>query len=120
MARGFMTHLMTPAFLVDEEGVLVFYNDAASEVLGLTFEEAGRMPAREWGARFEPRGPEGETLPVEKLPLSIALEKERAAHSPMRITSASGDTQDIEVTAFPVIGQAGLCGAVAIFWDGYS
>ena len=53
MARGFMANLSTPAFLVDRDGVLVFYNEAAEE---------------------------------------------------------------IEATAFPVIGRSGLSGAIAIFW----
>ena len=59
MARGFMANLSTPAFLVDQQGVLVFYNEAAEEILGLTFAEAGPMPAEEWGAQFfEPTGPD--------------------------------------------------------------
>jgi PAS domain-containing protein len=116
MARGFMANLSTPAFLVDRQGVLVFYNEAAEEILGLTFAEAGPMPADEWGARFKPTGAGGRPVPVEELPLGIALLEGRPAHSPLRITSAAGRTDDIHVTAFPVIGRGGQSGALAIFW----
>jgi PAS domain-containing protein len=116
MARGFMANLSTPAFLVDRLGVLVFYNEAAEEILGLRFEEAGPMPADEWGGRFEPTGPDGRAIPVEELPLGIALLKGRPAHAPLRITSADGRAEEIQATAFPVIGRAGQSGALAIFW----
>jgi PAS domain-containing protein len=116
MARGLMANLSTPAFLVDRRGVLVYYNEAAEEILGLTFAEAGPMPAEEWGARFEPTGPDGRPISVADLPLGIALLEGRPAHAPLRITSAAGRAEDIQATAFPVIGRGGQSGALAIFW----
>lgn len=62
MARGFISNLSTPAFLVDQQGVLVYYNEAAEEILGLTFAEAGPMPADQSGSRFEPTRPDGRGL----------------------------------------------------------
>jgi len=116
MARGFMANLSTPAFLVDQRGVLVYYNEAAEEILGLTFAEAGPMPAEEWSTRFEPTGLDGRSIDVEELPLGIALLNGRPAHAPLRITSAAGRFEPIEATAFPVIGRSGQSGALAIFW----
>jgi PAS domain-containing protein len=116
MARGFASNLSTPAFLVDRMGVLVFYNEAAEEILGLTFAEAGPMPPDEWATRFEPTGPDGRPVAREDLPLGIALLQGRPSHAPLRITSAAGRTEEIQATAFPVIGRAGQSGALAIFW----
>jgi PAS domain-containing protein len=116
MARGFMANLSTPAFLVDQQGVLVFYNEAAEDLLGLTFGEAGPMPAEEWTARFEPTGPDGRPVRAEELPLGIALLEGRPAHAPLRITSGAGRAEQIQATAFPVIGRGGQTGALAIFW----
>jgi PAS domain-containing protein len=117
MARGFTSHLATPAFLVDDAGALIFFNEAAGELLGVRFEEAGAMPAEDWGTRFEPVGADDRPLAPEELPLSIAVAEGRPAHSRMRIRSGSGQHREIEVTAFPVVGHAGQAGAVAIFWD---
>jgi PAS domain-containing protein len=116
MARGLMANLSTPAFLVDQRGVLVFFNEAAGEILGLSFEEAGPMESDEWSARFEPKGPNGESVDVEKLPLGIALLEGRPAHAPLRITSSGGRDEEIQATAFPLIGPSGQSGALAIFW----
>ena len=60
MARGFMANLSTPAFLVDRNGVLVFYNAAAEEILGLTFLEVGPLPAADWSGRSGSRCSSGD------------------------------------------------------------
>jgi PAS domain-containing protein len=112
-----MTGLSTPAFLVDEEGMLAFYNDAAGALLGRRFEEAGRMQPEEWGTEFGPFDPAGRQIPFDELPLTIALRRGRSAHSRFSIRSDKGDVHEIEVTAFPVVGRSGPRGAVAIFWD---
>jgi PAS domain-containing protein len=117
LARSLMSNLITPAFLVDEEGSLVFYNDAAGELLGLRFEEAGRMPAEEWGTRFEPLDLDGQPIAVDNLPLVIALRSRRPVHSTFRVRSAIGDERCIEVSAIPIVSAAGTRGAMAIFWD---
>jgi PAS domain-containing protein len=117
MARGFTSNLATPAFIVDSDGSLIFFNEAAGELLGVHFEEAGAMGPEEWGRRFEPTDLDGRPLPPEELPLSIALTGARPAHRPMRIRSALADNHDIEVTAFPVVGRTGQRGAIAIFWE---
>jgi PAS domain-containing protein len=116
MARGLISNLATAAFLVDADGVLVFFNERAAELLGVRYEETGPMAPAEWGGRFSPTALDGSPLAVADLPLSHALEG-RAAHAPMRIRSANGSDADIEVTAFPLAGQAGQTGALAIFWE---
>ena len=116
LARGLMSNLTTPAFLVDAPGNLVYYNDAAGELLGLRFEEAGPMARADWAARFEPLDAEGRPIDAESLPLVIALREGRPAHTTMRVRPATGGVRDLEVSAFPIIGNGGQRGAMAIFW----
>jgi PAS domain-containing protein len=116
MARGLISNLTTAAFLVDADGVLVFFNERAGELLGVHYEEAGPMAPEEWGGRFAPTGLDGRPMPLEELPLAIALQG-RPAHKPMRIRSGSGDRCDIDVTSFPLEGQGGQAGALSIFWE---
>ena len=117
MARGFTGSLATPAFLVDGEGTLIFYNESAGELLGVRFDEAGPMGPQEWGGRFMPTAIDGRALAVEELPLSIALNECRPAHSPLRIQAADGEVREIAVGAFPIVGEEGQRGAMAIFWE---
>ena len=60
----------------------------------------------------------GNLLPPEALPLVIALSQKRPAHSDFWIRGSDNVRRHIEVTAFPLTGQAGRdpeC--VAIFWE---
>ncbi len=117
IARTLISNLTTAAFLVDRDGVVVFFNEAAGDLLGVQFEECGPMEPEEWGARFAPTTPDGRALPLAELPLAIAVSEGRAAHSPMRIRTAVGVPRDIQVTAFPLAGRTGQTGSVAIFWS---
>ena len=111
-----MSSVSTPAFLVDAEGTLVYYNDAAAELLGVTFEEAGRMGIDEWGTRFGPFDSEGNQIPIDDLPLTIAVRAEVPAHDNFMIRGADGREHQIEVSALPLTGPQGRTGALAIFW----
>lgn len=115
--RSLIASLSTAAFLVDEVGNLLFYNEAAEGLLGLRFEDAGEMAPDEWGSRFSPRKPGGEELAVEELPLTIALRQGLPGHAVMEITGADGEDHQIAVSAIPIRGQFGQHGAFAIFWS---
>ncbi len=115
-ARSLIASLSTAAFLVDEAGNLLFYNEAAEGLLGLPFDDAGEMAPEKWGSRFRPRKPGGEELAVEELPLTVALREGHPGHSLMEITAADGQDRQIAVSAIPIRGQFGQSGAFAIFW----
>lgn len=117
LARGLMSNLTTPAFLVDIEGTLAFFNEAAGELLGLRYEEAGPMDMREWATRFAPLADDGRPLTADELPLAVAVRDGRPRHLRLHLRSVLGDAHEIEVSAFPIVGHGGLQGAMAIFWD---
>ena len=117
-ARILISSLSTAAFLVDREGTLLFYNEAAEELLGLRFDEAGPMGPDEWGTQFRPRVPGGRELTVEELPLTIALRQGRPGHAHMQITAADGEDHEIHVSALPIEAGGSQQGAFAIFWPG--
>jgi PAS domain-containing protein len=116
LARNLITGLSTPAFLVDEDAVVVFYNEAAGALLGRRFEESGRMPPEEWSTAFGPMDPSGEPLSLEQLPLTTALRRGRPAHHRFRIHSLDDSDHEIEVSAIPIVTTEGTRGAMAIFW----
>jgi PAS domain-containing protein len=116
LARNLMSSLSTPAFLVDEGGVLVFYNEAAGILLGRRFEELGTVPQREWGALFGPFGPDGEPIPYDELPLVSAVRSGRPAHAEFTIRSADGAEHAVEASAVPILTAHGSRGALAMLW----
>ncbi|HEY3192847.1 MAG TPA: PAS domain-containing protein [Solirubrobacterales bacterium] len=115
-ARSLISRLTTASFLVDREGTLVFFNEPAAELLGISFEEAGAMEAGTWGTRFKPREPGGRDLQLEELPLAVTVQSGRPDFARMRITSATGKDHEIEVSAFPIMAGDTQQGSLAIFW----
>jgi PAS domain-containing protein len=116
LARNFLTSLSTPAFLVDVRGALLFYNEAAGALLGISFEEAGRLPASEWGKAIGPFSDDGVPLPVEELPTTKALRRGRPAHGQFTVRSVRGDEYKIESSALPILAEGGQEGAMIFFW----
>jgi len=116
LARNLMSALSTPAFLVDEGGVLVFYNEAAGTLLGKRFEELGTVGPEEWGSMFGPFDERGEPIPYDELPLVIAVRNGRPAHADFEISSVDGNRQRVEASAFPILTAHGSRGAIAVFW----
>lgn len=118
LARNLAEHLATPVFIVDPSGDLLFYNEPAEAVLGVQYDETGPMPADRWTTIFHPVDNTGKPLPPEELPLMIALKTFLPAHKSFWIKGLDGALREIEVTAFPLIGQTQrFVGAVAIFWE---
>ena len=116
LARNLLTSLSTPAFLVDESGALIFYNEAAGALLGISFEEQGRMPAEEWSQAVGPFGKDGTPLPIEELPTTKALRRGRPGHAAFTVRSAKGENYEIESTALPIVAEGGQEGAMIFFW----
>ena len=116
LARSLIDTLSTPGFLVDEEGIVVFFNDAASVLLGVRFEEVGRMGPERWGTEFGPFDEEGKRVPLEELPLTIALRNGRPSTARYRIHSLKGAEHKIEAAAVPIMTVEGTSGAMVFFW----
>jgi PAS domain-containing protein len=118
LARSMAEHLTVPIFIVDPAGNLLFYNAPAGDILGVNFDETGPMPASKWATMFQPLDPDGSPLPPEALPLIIATNEHRAAHKSFCIRGMDGAMRMLEVTGFPLVGQAQrYVGAMAIFWE---
>jgi PAS domain-containing protein len=117
LAYELAANLPMPMFLVDAYGTLDFYNDAAADIFGKAFAEVGHMPGMEWATIFTPRD-HGTPIPPEQLPLAIAVQQRRPAHSSMWIQRFDGVRRQLTVTAVPLEGQRGEhLGAAAIFWQ---
>ena len=116
LARNLLSSISTPAFLVGEEGVLLFYNEAAAAMLGRRFEERGMLPAGEWTHEFGPFGPDESPIPYDEIPATVAIREGRPFHGNFRICAAGGEHQDIAASAIPIVGPGGSSGAIVIFW----
>ncbi|HTN23012.1 MAG TPA: PAS domain-containing protein [Solirubrobacteraceae bacterium] len=116
LARNLLSSLSTPAFLVDADGNLLFFNEAAGALLGRRYEETGQMTAPEWTATFGPFDEDGRPIPYDEVPLTHALRGNRPSHGGFMIRSAGGAEHAIEASALPLVGDQNFHGAIVIFW----
>jgi len=117
LAREFASNLATPMLIADPSGRLVFFNEAAESLIGMSFAEAGEMTFEEWSEKASPRTSSGELLPLESRPVWIAWNERRESHASFTITGLDGVAREISVTAFPLFAHVEeFVGMVAIFW----
>lgn len=117
LARQFGDSLSMPFFMVDPEGNLLYYNEAAEVIFGLKFTDTGGMRVEEWSTVFNPSDFDGNPIPPEKLPLVQTLTTRRPAHGSFYIKNIDGERMLITVTSFPIEGRPDrYMGAIAMFW----
>jgi PAS domain-containing protein len=119
LIRQLAGYLSVPVLVVDPSGTLIFYNEPAERILGVRFEETGRIGAEEADRLIElsddpAAGPEDSGRPVD-----VAIQQRRPAHSRRWLLRRADRVRlPVEITAFPLIDQEErLLGAVAMFWE---
>ncbi len=116
LARGLIQHLTAAAMLVDVGSTAVYFNDAAGELLGVRFEESGPISMQSRCERFRPVYDDGRPVPPREYPIEIALNEERPCFGCFRIRTPAGVERRLHVSAFPIAGNNGVQGAMAVFW----
>ncbi|MEX1255063.1 MAG: PAS domain-containing protein [Dehalococcoidia bacterium] len=118
LMRQLASHLTMPIFLYGPDEDLLYFNEAAEKLIGISFDDAAPMPPDRLAALFRTKTEEGKRLPSSQLPIVIALRERRPVHQPVRFRSLDGVSRTIDLTAIPLDGQGGRqLGAVAIFWE---
>lgn len=96
---------------------MLFYNEGAGALLGVPFEETGRMDPEKWTGSFGPFDEKGDPIPVEELPLTVALRDGRPSHSTFTIRSTDGESHQIAASGMPIVSsEHGASGAIIFFW----
>jgi PAS domain-containing protein len=117
IARNLISSVALAGFIVDPDGVVVFFNDAAGELVGTRFEEVGPLNREEWSSRFGPFDAFGQLMPTRGLPLTVALREGLPANGRFHVRRSDGDLLMVEVSALPLVTAQGFQGAIVVFWS---
>ena len=118
LSRQLASNLASAMFLVDAAGDLVFYNEAAADLIGKTFEQLGQMSAWDWGALLELQDLHGNEIKRGYSPAGVAFFQRRPSHQVLTAMGFDGKRRRIEATAYPLFSkQDDFSGVVAIFWE---
>lgn len=117
LAREFAAELAVPVLVSDAEGRLVYFNEAAEQVVGRSFAEAGELSASELASTFAVTDDQGERLESAQLPSSIALQERKPVHGTLHMVGLDEVPRTIEVTAIPLLARRDEpVGVMRIFW----
>lgn len=114
LARNFIAATLTPAFITDPDGVMIFFNEAAAQLIGRRFEESGRLTREEWN-EIGPVDELGRPIASGNLPLTIALREGVPSLGRFRIKTDQGALMEVEACAVPLIGGDVFRGALVSF-----
>jgi len=118
LARQVAGSLAVPILLVNPNGDLLYFNEAAETILGKRFDETGELRRGQWSKAFLPENADGSPLPREEMPLFIATEYRRPAYQRGWIRGLDGVRREIEGIALPLIDSSDqLLGALGGFWE---
>jgi PAS domain-containing protein len=117
LARELAVNVITPMWMWDEAGMLVYYNEPAAAIIGRSFDDVETMHLDEI-ERFKSEDLDGNLVPVDELPSGIALRERRPAQQVLNITGFDGVKRTISVSAFPLFVRGDqFVGAMAVFWE---
>jgi PAS domain-containing protein len=118
LMRQLASCLAMPILIVDPEGNLLFFNEAAELIFGRRFEEMDHLRRGEWSATFQPMTEDGKSPRREELPLFVATDMRQPAYRRGWIQGFDGVSRLIEGLAFPLTGHGDrFVGAVGLFWE---
>jgi hypothetical protein len=123
LARELAANLATPMFLIDGDGILVYYNEAAELMLGKSYAELGAVTAADFGDMLRIEETDGSPMRKRDSPPGIAMLERKAAHRRMHAVTLDGTERRVEweITAYPLIGgNDEMHGVLTVFWEATS
>ncbi|HLF40211.1 MAG TPA: PAS domain-containing protein [Acidimicrobiia bacterium] len=119
LLRQLASRLAFPVFLVSMGGTVVYRNPPADALLGFDPAEVPEaVPLPDLVARYRPVDAGGSPVPVDRVPVGVALLQRRPSQARLLVYDQRGGEHQVDVTAFPLEGQGGVpLGAMSIFWE---
>ena len=118
LARQLASCVAMPILLVDAEGTLIFYNEAAEAILNQRFEETGEIPADEWNQLVAVVDDDHNLVPPDDRPMRAALIQRRPISRAIWTRSGDSEWRHLQITALPLVGEGDqLLGVMSIFWE---
>lgn len=116
LARQLAGYLALPIVIIDPSRTVLYYNESGEQMLGRRFDEAGRIPWTDWSRAFHSTDESGAALPVDDLPIIVAVRERRLNHRSYWLRGLDGVQRHLDSTGIPLIGNAGrFLGALGLF-----
>ena len=110
--------MWTPAFVLDRNGALVFFNEGSEVMIGIRFDDVGVLPAEEWTALINVRMSDGSPFRLESTPGLTEIQQSRPGLGHVRFTAPDGIDRLVRAVSTPLFTQLGeFVGAIVQVWE---
>jgi PAS domain-containing protein len=117
LARELASNIATPMLVLDHNGTMVFFNEAAEVVMGASFSQTGEIIAQEWDKKWPTTDADGNPISLLDCEISRVIWERTPAHQHIRVRGLDGGERAIEATAYPLFAsKERFVGAAAVFW----
>ncbi len=117
LMRQLASYLDTAIILIGPDGLPLFFNEPAEELLGQRFDETEPMSIEQWSSLLEATDDAGAPMPLDDRPIPVALREQRPTHKRFALRGFNGVLHPVEGLGFPLVDRARRqLGAVGIFW----
>jgi PAS domain-containing protein len=118
LARQLASSVAMPILLMDADGTLVFYNEAAEAILNHRFDETGEIPGDELIKLIEIADEDHNPVPPEQRPMRVVRMERRPVSRTIWTRTPHTEWKHLQVTAVPLVGESGaLLGVMLLFWE---
>ena len=118
LARDLSSRLATSVALMDADGTVIYYNEAAATLFGRPFVEGTEITAEQWREEMPAVDEEGEPIPFSERAVGVVLTRHEPAHRELHVRGVDGFVRPIEATAIPLFAHAGeFIGGMVLFWE---
>src|SRR5205807_3927858 len=115
LARNLISSMTLAALLCDAEGTIVFFNDAAGELLGQGFDQTGRLSPQQWSSTFGAGAESGRPNVDDDGAVSRAGRDGPPAHTRICLR-AQDDYTEVEMSTVPLRTVDGFKGAIILLY----
>lgn len=106
LARSLSENLAVPCFVVNAQGAVVWFNEAAERLTGRSAPDTPELSAAELAGVLDAREPDGDPLDPEALPQFEALSRRTPTTKSLQVAGADG-TVWLDTAALPLLTPDG-------------
>jgi PAS domain S-box-containing protein len=118
LARELASNVATPFLVLDRDGTLIFFNERAEQIIGMTPAELGEVAEEEWRGLMTVERLDGTPVPNDQTPSAIARREVRPHLDTLFYTRRDGHRMKLVVMAVPLLAHADdLAGVFLLFWE---
>ena len=106
LSRQLSEYLSVPMALIDHDGKMIYFNEAAGFILGKQFDENGEIDLRDWNGRFFNNESFSDGMDLHEIPFFKVLSMRQLLQGEYSMRNFEEINQKLMIVCVPLVGLA--------------